>query len=138
MKDQDDATFLSLSSEYLEAAIALHETPPMRVNYSAITFFLLGHAAELILKGFLYMSGSGMADLKKCGHDLAALVDKARLAGLPTDVELSNVKALSLTYASKGLEYRKNLAAEYPCRDVLLHEVKALSNYVLSRVWPVT
>jgi len=138
MNNQDDATLLSLASEYLEAAMVLHEAPPTRINYSAVTFFLLGHAAELLLKGFLYMRGSDIVELKKHGHNLAALVTKVKQAGLPTDIQLQAIKKLSLSYNSKGLEYRKNMAAEYPCRDVLLHEVKSLSDYVLSRAWSRT
>lgn len=138
MKDQDDATLLSLASEYLEAAMVLHETPPTRINYSAVTFYLLGHAAELFLKGFLYMQGAEIVELRKHGHNLAVLVAQVDQAGFPEDIKLHSIKKLSSNYNSKGLEYRKNMVAEYPGRDSLLLEVKSLSDYVLSRGWSST
>lgn len=43
---QDEATLFSLSTEYLEAATVLYHTAPTRFNYSVVTFYLVGHAAQ--------------------------------------------------------------------------------------------
>ncbi|MEJ1958500.1 MAG: hypothetical protein WDM70_02780 [Nitrosomonadales bacterium] len=51
---QDGGTLYSLSDEFLEAAVVLQNTPLNCVNFSAVTYYLLGHSAELMLKAFLY------------------------------------------------------------------------------------
>jgi hypothetical protein len=71
---EDEATLLSLSTEYLEAAKVLHSTPPTKVNYAIVIFYLLGHAAELLLKSFLHKNGESIVDIKnKYGHNLTKL-----------------------------------------------------------------
>lgn len=39
---EDEGTFYSLASEYLEAAITLFNTPSTRINYSVVIYYLLG------------------------------------------------------------------------------------------------
>ena len=62
---QDDGTLYSLSDEFLEAARVLQATPPTRVNFSSAAYYLLGHAAELMLKAFLFKHEVSIVELKK-------------------------------------------------------------------------
>lgn len=72
---EDEGTFYSLASEYLEAAITLFNTPPTRINYWVVIYYLLGHSAELTLKSYLFDHGETPESLKKVGHDLERLTE---------------------------------------------------------------
>ena len=86
---QDEGTLFSLSAEFLEAARVLQETPPIRVKYSAVVYYLLGHSTELMLKAFLVKSGFSVSELKKLNHDLQKIVASARRNGFPETVHLA-------------------------------------------------
>ena len=82
---EDEASLFSLAGEYLEAAEILARTPPIKINVSLVTFYLLGHAAELLLKSLLHKHGVPLTDLKdwkKYGHDLSKLIKKAKISKL--------------------------------------------------------
>ena len=100
---QDDETLFSLSCEFLEAARVLQATPPIRIGYWSATYYLLGHAAELMLKAFLYKRGQKIDDLKKINHDLEKLVSRARELGLPEKVQLNQILDLSVAWWSSRL-----------------------------------
>jgi len=98
IRSEDDGTLFSLSGEFFEAARVLQATPPVRINYSSTTYYLLGHAAELMLKAFLYKRGQKIGDLKKINHDLDKLASRARELGLPETVQLNQILHLADTY----------------------------------------
>ena len=95
---QDDGTLFSLSAEFLEAALVLHATPPVRVKFSSATYYLLGHSAELMLKAFLYRHGQTISGLRKINHDLEKLASLAREKGLPERVQLTQIGSLAHAY----------------------------------------
>ena len=130
---QDDGTLFSLSDEFLEAARVLQATPPVRVNYSSATYYLLGHAAELMLKAFLYKHGQTISDLKKINHDLGKLAYLAREMGLPEKVQLNQIIRLAGTYKEKGFEYRTRKAKTFPSLDHLTEEIEKLQSAVFGQ-----
>ncbi|MEP1447618.1 MAG: hypothetical protein ABJK37_16045 [Paraglaciecola sp.] len=129
----DEATFFSLSGEYLEAAITLNNTPPTTVNYWIVTYYLLGHAAELSLKSYLFKHELKTGDLKKIGHDLSELLNKAKEYS-PKDFELKAIHELSHIYKGKDLEYRCKKKQTFPAVDMLIDEVKKLQSIVFNEV----
>lgn len=132
---EDEATLFSLSTEYLEAASILHGTPATKYNVSLVTLFLLGHAAELLLKSFLFKRGETIEHLKfKLGHNLAKLVKRAKDKGLSEKLPLQHILAFSSYYACKRTEYRRAVEASLPHIDLLLQEVQELQVYVFSQV----
>lgn len=122
---EDEATFFSLSCEFLEAAETLNRTPPTKINYWIVTYYLLGHSAELALKSFLFKKDISIKELKKVGHDLNSLIEKSIEHGLQDFVAL---RKLSPVYKSKNLEYRKRQREEFPFVDDLIQEVKQLQS----------
>jgi len=132
---EDEATLFSLASEYFEAANILARTPATKVKVDIVVYYLLGHAAELLLKCFLYKHGVAIAELKKkYSHDLAALVDSARSHGLEERVSLDQVRVLSKAYGSKRLEYRRNESVAFPGVDDLVEDVKSLQSRVFDHI----
>jgi hypothetical protein len=132
---EDEATLFSLSGEYLEAASILHNTLITQVNVSLVTFYLLGHASELLLKSFLFKKGDTIENLKfRLGHNLAKLIKQAKAKGLPDSLPLRYVLALSVQYSSKQTEYRKTFEASLPPLDLLLQEVRGLQAHVFNHV----
>ena len=132
---EDEASLFSLASEYLEAATILDAAPVLKVNVSLVTYYLIGHAAELLLKSFLYKKGIAIKDLtKEYGHDLKKLVKATRSYGLSGTVPLDHVEALSKHYKAKNIEYRQLIASQYPPRDFLLAQVQALERQIFSHI----
>jgi hypothetical protein len=132
---EDEASFYSLATEYLHAAVILAETPVTRINVSLVTFYLLGHAAELLLKSCLYKAGVPLKELKlEVGHDLDQLVLRVQEVGLHPPLELPHTLELAKNYKAKCTEYRQLKAMSFPPQDLLLEEVRALSSRVFNKV----
>jgi hypothetical protein len=130
---EDEATLFSLAGEFVEAASLLISQPPTRVNYSIVSYYLLGHAAELLLKSYLHKQGVPISELKKdYGHDLAELV--RRSSAFDVGVELPQIASLSLAYSEKRLEYRRRCQTSFPPLDALLSEVSQLQRRVFDQV----
>lgn len=125
---EDEATLWSLSREFFEAAKTLENTPPTQINYVIIKYYLLGHAAELALKSYLFKHGVPIAELKTMGHDLSKLSGKAEAKGL---VRLQSIRDLSTTYKAKEFEYRQKKGMKFPPLENLISDV----NELLSRVF---
>lgn len=132
---EDEATLYSLSSEYLEAATVLLNTPPTRMGYTLVIYYLAGHAAELMLKSFLFKHGDTIEILaKRYGHDLKLLVKRARSKGLPSTVSTEYIQSFASTYTRKRTEYRQKRFRTFPPLDLLLLEIKRLHSYVFNHV----
>jgi hypothetical protein len=132
---EDEATLYSLSSEYFEAATIIYNTPPTKINCSAVIYYLLGHASELLLKSFLHKKGVPIPALRnKFCHDLSKLAKEARKYNLSSKVNLDNIVVLSSTYKYKKLEYRKKTAEQYPSIECLLIDIQELQNCVFENV----
>lgn len=131
---EDEATLFSLSGEYLEAARMLRDTPPVRVKVDIVIYYLAGHAAELLLKSFLYKKGDTIEDLRlKFGHDLGKLVERAKARGLSSMVSVDCMLSFSEVYADKKTEYRSG-GHSLPILDDLIQEVQDLQAYVFNHV----
>jgi hypothetical protein len=130
---QDEGSFYSLSTEYLSAARILINTPPITTNYSSVIYYLLGHAAELSLKSFLYKDGESIKSLMEVGHNLSCLIELAQGKGLNIN-GLESIFELSRVYKDKGLEYRKLRNTYFPPQSQLLKDVEELQQAVFSRV----
>lgn len=136
---EDEASLYSLATEYLHAAEILVETPVTKLNVSLVTFYLLGHAAELLMKSRLYKAGVPLRELKcGIGHDLEELATKVQAVGLHPPLELPHILALADNYKKKSTEYRQLKRMSFPPKDLLLQEVRALSSRVFNdvAVWP--
>lgn len=132
---EDEATLYSLASEYFEAATVLSNTPPMRIGYTMVTYYLAGHAAELVLKSFLFKHGETIESLaKRYGHDLKLLVKHARLKGLPVSISTEHIQDFAKTYTSKHTEYRRKHLVKLPPLDLLLLEIESLRSHAFDRV----
>ena len=132
---EDEATLYSLASEYLEAATVLHNTRPTRMGYTLVTYYLAGHAAELMLKSFLFKHGDTIEVLaKRYGHDLKLLVKRARVKGLLATVSTEHIQNFGSAYTRKRTEYRQKRHLRFPPLDLLLLEIKGLQSHVFNHV----
>ncbi len=131
---EDEASLFSLAAEYLEAADILARTPLVKLNVSLVTLYLLGHAAELLLKSLLCTYGVPIEDLKKkYGHNLSNLMKEARKRGLLTS-DLPSIEAFSKVYTPKYTEYRQKVCTCLPLLDSLLPELRLLKSQVFNYV----
>ena len=128
---EDEETLYSLSIEYLEAAKTLNSVPPTKVNYGIVTYYLLGHAAELSLKSYLFKGGSSIQDLREVGHDLNSLLSKASELGLKS---FSSIRDLSPIYKPKKLEYRRRSRETFPSVDSLIEEISELHSIIFGHL----
>lgn len=132
---EDEATLYSLSSEFLEAATVLSNTPSTRTDYTLVTYYLAGHAAELMLKSLLFKHGDSIKDLtKRYRHDLKLLVKRARLKGLPVTISTKHIQSFAGVYTRKHTEYRRKYPLRLPPLDLLLLEIKRLQSHVFNHV----
>jgi hypothetical protein len=134
---EDEASLFSLATEYLEAGEILARTPSVKLNVSLVTFYLLGHAAELLLKSLLHMHGVPIEDLKSMkmyGHNLSKLIEEARKRGLLASTSVLSIEALAKTYTSKHTEYRQKVAMSLPPINPLLQELLLLKSQVFNHV----
>ena len=132
---EDEASLYSLATEYLHAAEILIDTPVTKLNLSLVSYHLLGHAAELLMKSWLYKAGVPLKELKVgVGHDLAQLASRVQVIGFCPPLALPQIVALSINYKSKSAEYLQLKAMSFPPKDLLLQEVRALSSRVFSSV----
>jgi len=130
-----EASFYSLATEYLHAAEILVATPVTTLNVSLVTYFLLGHAAELLMKSCLYKAGTPLQKLKcNFGHDLGQLISEAQKLGHNPPLSLPNIHALAKNYKAKSTEYRQLKEMSLPPNDLLLQEVKVLDSRVFDQV----
>lgn len=132
---EDEATLYSLSSEFFEAATVLSNTPPTRMDYSLVIYYLAGHAAELVLKSLLFKHGDSIEILAtRYGHNLKLLVRHARLKGLPVTVSTEHIQSFAGAYTRKHTEYRRKHLLRLPPLDLLLQEIKRLQSHVFDNV----
>ncbi|WP_110692455.1 hypothetical protein [Salinicola halophyticus] len=128
---EDEATLFSLSGEYLEAAKTLKSVPPTKVNYEIVTYYLLGHAAELSLKSYLFNQGVSIQELRQIGHDLSSSIDKGIEFGLN---DYTSIRDLSPIYKAKKSEYRQNRSETFPSADRLIDEITELRSVAFNNI----
>lgn len=132
---EDEATLFSLSSEFLEAATVLYDAQHTRIGYSLVTYYLAGHAAELMLKSLLFKHGDSIEVLaNRYRHDLKLLVKRARLKGLPIAVSTEYIQSFASAYTRKRTEYRRKRPLSLPPLDLLMLEIRGLQSHVFNNV----
>lgn len=105
------------------------------MGYSLVTYYLAGHAAELMLKSLLFKHGDSIEVLtKRYGHDLKLLLRRARLKGLPVTVSTEHIQSFASAYTRKRTEYRRKRPLRLPPLDLLLLEIKRLQSHVFNHV----
>lgn len=130
---EDEASFFSLSTEFLEAAEMLYSTPPKKVCFSIVILYLLGHSAELPLKSFLYKRGISLEQLKRAyGHNFSKLAGRCYQIGLPHTVSTKYIVELSFAYTPKQLEYRQRQETQLPPIRDLVQEIRLLQQCVFN------
>lgn len=134
---EDAFTLYSLAGEFLEAAIVLQNIPPVRVGYSLVAYYLLGHAAELMLKAFLYAHDRKFLDIVNIGHDLKRLIKDSKRRGLSDAIPLTQIHQLAKMYKDKEFEYRKNRRSTLPNLVLLTEEVRALQKVIFNYLVPL-
>lgn len=133
---EDVATPYSLSRIYFEAAAVLRKTPPVRLGYSMVTYYLAGHAAELDLRSFLYKYGETIDFLvRRCGYDLKRVVRSARRKGLPDSILTKHIQGFAKSYKRKHTEYRRKQPIGLSPLDSLLSEIANLQSQVFHSIW---
>jgi|GEM_PF-6199349 len=133
-RSEDKFAFWSLGNEYFEAANVLFNTPPTRVNYNLIIYYLLGHAAELYSKAYLNQKGVTTKELRTTyRHNLKKLIKQCEKLGLKSETEgFEAILALSTIYNAKGMEYRGNKKEAFPNKADLLKQVNKLGDLSFS------
>ena len=132
---EDEATLYSLASEFLAAASVLATTSATGIKYTLVTYYLAGHAAELMLKSFLIKHGDTIETLtKRYKHDLKLLVKRARLKGLQSSVSTEQIQSFGNAYARKRTEYRRKRELRLPPLDLFLAEISTLQSHVFKFV----
>lgn len=132
---EDETTLYSLASEYLEVATVLLDTPSTRMGYTLVTYYLAGHAAELVLKSFLFKHGDTIEVLtKRYGHNLKRLVKRARERGLSATVLTEHIENFGNIYTKKHTEYRQKKPLRFPPLNLLLLEIRKLQSHVFNHV----
>ena len=105
--------FWSAAEDFLTAAQKTKSDDPWGLGHESrsVTFYLAGHALELVLKAFLRAKGFSIDDLKnKFGHDLEKLLNQAEAQDLAKFTAVSEthrklVLLLNDSYKPKDLEY---------------------------------
>lgn len=108
------------------------------VELMSPSYYLIAHALELSLKGFLRGKGCTLDDLKsyrKFGHDLNKCLNGALEQGLEEFIQLTEeenaaVQLINEYYKEKDLEYIKTGFKTYPEIEILL----ALEERLLFRI----
>ncbi|RMC30083.1 hypothetical protein C9E82_18895 [Paracoccus siganidrum] len=79
---------------YWVSAAVLEKSPREVTHKDAPVDYLYYHAIELYLKSYLRLKGYSLADLKKLGHSIPKLHDRAISEGLPANAEDREVIAM--------------------------------------------
>ena len=132
--NENERTFFVYADEFIFAAGELEKSSnPDKV--ATASYYLYGHALELIYKGFLYKNGATINELKYDGHNLERILKKATDKGLCKYVfvdekYLAVVQKLNKYYSTKELEYmndkEKCLPLLWDVKDVAEKTINAL------------
>ncbi|WP_315703904.1 MULTISPECIES: hypothetical protein [unclassified Bradyrhizobium] len=132
------------AKQMLKAAELLHKSGEWTVTLP--TYYLLGHAMEVVLKAFLLAGGEELERLKKrYGHDIAKAAKKvaeAKHNAISPLVQeyLPEIELLNGYYKAKELEYRVTGFKSFPQKERLiafLQSVIPLVEPVAYQAYPV-
>jgi hypothetical protein len=123
---------------YLEAAIALRETPPRKIGAAIPLFFCIAQAIELFLKSFLAANGK---DRKLPGwnqHNLVKLQSAALRLGMvlknTTQATITEIGEQNRVHEFRFLETTKNIVLPPARRSILA--VEEVAHSALTAVQP--
>jgi hypothetical protein len=121
---------LTDSKQMLAAAIILQASGDVKVQRP--TYYLLGHAIELVLKSFLLANGDSQDRLRRrIGHDLRKAAQRVitakndPISKVVAD-NLVYIEMLNPYYLAKELEYRVTGYKTYPPQTTLLLFLKEI------------
>jgi hypothetical protein len=108
--------FWSVAVEFYEAYLVVDQDETKRHDLTAMKHYLIGHALEVTLKGWLLDTGEyTVKQLKsgefKNGHDLALLAQKVKsVYGQSRELDYSTalINVINEDYRGKGYEYPIN------------------------------
>lgn len=108
------------AKEFAEAANSIAQLDPTSIP----AYYLVCHAIELALKAFLRGSGASLSVLKRLGHDLPLLFEKAIRNSLDAHCKLTaeHQRAVTLAnryYRTKEFEYITTGYKSLPKIDIL-------------------
>ena len=120
---------LSFGNEFAGAAALLRKADRLYVNPPL--FYLYAHAIELQLKAFLRSKGYTLAQLKRLGHNLKAVLSACQQQGLESFVRLTRAQVaaigqVNLYYSAKQLEYIVTGSKQFPKPELLSGVCEAL------------
>lgn len=131
--DEDARTsaigLFNYAHSYAASAVALEKAPPNDTTHpGAPVDFLAFHAIELYLKAFLRAKGLTVAEVKKIGHGLTKLRDRARELGLTVDdangvIDLAEAVMMERRYIRVGFKQRHPHDLVFEVCRKLHHEV---------------
>jgi hypothetical protein len=123
---------------YLEAAIALHETPPRKIGAAIPLFFCIAQASELFLKSFLAAQGKDRRLPGWTQHDLAKLQSAALRLGMvlkdSTQATITEIGEQNRLHEFRFLETTKNIVLPPVRRSIVA--VKEVALGALTSVEP--
>ena len=133
--------------EFYQTYCVVEENKPQDSNFIGMKHYLLCHALELTLKGWLVDTGKYNEKMlmgKKLGHNLEALANEVKLSyGLFNELDacMGFIYVLNSDYKSKGYEYPINYgrfkATEYPKLATVVESLlRALIRSILSNKYP--
>jgi len=129
--------------EFYQTYCVLEENKPQESNLIGMKHYLLCHALELTLKGWLVDTGKYNEKMlmdRKLGHNLEALANEVKLSCElfhELDACMGFIYVLNSDYKSKGYEYPINYgrfkATEYPKFATIVENLlQALIGSILS------
>lgn len=132
MDDNDRTSAFGLfafAHSYAASAVSLAKAPPPgAIHAGAPVDFLVFHAIELYLKAFLRARGFSVAGMKKIGHRLTGLRNKAQELGLPVQdengvIDLAEMSMMERRYIVTGAKQRHPDEIVFEVCRHLHHEV---------------
>lgn len=132
MNDDDRTNAIGLfnyAHSYAASAVLLSKNRPVDTTHAeAPVDFLAFHAIELYLKAFLRAHGLSVAGIKKVGHKLTALRNKAQELGLSVVdengvIDLAEMSMMERRYIVTGAKQRHEHATVFEVCRHLHHDV---------------
>ena len=100
--------FVSYAEDFYDAAIS-HDS---NKHFSPVSYYLICHSIELLLKAFLLLKGVSRGQLRArdMGHNLVNILDKCKESGLSEfylfdETKSNEILKLNEWYCRKGFEY---------------------------------
>lgn len=141
---EDEITFFVYADEFYYSATQLENSRnPGKVAIAS--YYLYGHALELLYKSFLYRKRFTLRFLKsELGHNLEKALMHAIDNGLESHLDIDNnypeiVKDINMYYSTKEFEYmsrtEKSFPHMYDVKDVVERTRNSVHELLLDHLW---